>query len=361
MAELMPLRSLIASGTKVWLDSIDPDLVTQNRAAGATGATSNPIIIADLIKTGRFDRQLDGLIAQGKDDEAIAWELTDRLVRAAQEVFWPVWQETHGDDGYVSFELDPLLEDAAHPLPHAQRVRRYVELAGRWAAGHKNRLIKIPATPAGLDALEAVAAAGVAINVTLLFSERQYVCARDAIWRGAQRRVDGLDGLKSVYSIFISRIDVYAEKHLSRLSPVARGQVAILNAKEIWRANRAFWQDKGLRLKQEIVFASTGKKLAWQPEDYYVEALAGSDIETNPPATNEAVLRSEKTYTRQVDWFPPQAIQDEIHSQLDPAHMEATLMAEGTAKFAEPQLALLGLIAKKRAELAAGRHTRRPT
>jgi transaldolase len=350
----MSLRSLIGSGTKVWLDSIDPDLVTRYRALGVTGATSNPIIIGDLIKTGRFDRQLAELIVQGREDEAIAWELTDRLVTAAQDVFWPVWQATHGNDGYVSFELDPLIEDTAQPLPHALRVRRYVELAGRWAAGHKNRLIKIPATPAGLEALEEVAAAGVAINVTLLFTERQCLRARDAIWRGAQRRLDGLDAFKSVYSIFISRIDVYAERQLAQLSPAARGQVGILNAKEIWRANHDFWEDKGLRLRQEIVFASTGKKLTWQAEDYYVEALAGSDIETNPPATNEAVERSEKTYARQVDRLPPQPILDEIHSRLDPAHMEAALMAEGTAKFAEPQLALLGLIAAKRALLAAG-------
>src|SRR5216684_6705065 len=104
-----PLRSLIASGTKLWLDSIDPDLVQRNRALGATGATSNPIIIADLIKTGRFDADLKRFIGQGLGDHDIAWQLTDMLVRQAQKVFEPAWQATHGDDGYVSFELDPLL------------------------------------------------------------------------------------------------------------------------------------------------------------------------------------------------------------------------------------------------------------
>src|ERR671914_29810 len=86
------LRSLIESGTKLWLDSIDPDLVKTNRAWGATGATSNPIIISDLLKTGRFDRELQQLVARGMDDEAIAWEMTDQLVRQAQQVFLPVWQ-----------------------------------------------------------------------------------------------------------------------------------------------------------------------------------------------------------------------------------------------------------------------------
>src|ERR1700744_3887787 len=111
----MSLRSLVASGTKVWLDSVDPGYVKSNRALGATGATSNPIIIADLIKTGRFDEQMSGLLDKGSDDMALAWTLTDSLVKEAQAVFLPVWQQTKGNDGYVSFELDPLLEDVKNP------------------------------------------------------------------------------------------------------------------------------------------------------------------------------------------------------------------------------------------------------
>src|SRR5881392_3962942 len=102
------LSSLIASGTKLWLDSIDPELVKRNRALGATGATSNPIIVGDLIKTGRFDKQLADFIHKGQSDHDIAWNLTDLLVRQAQEVFLSTWKDTHGNDGYVSFELDPL-------------------------------------------------------------------------------------------------------------------------------------------------------------------------------------------------------------------------------------------------------------
>src|SRR5438067_7329740 len=107
MAATNPLQSLIAAGTKLWLDSIDPDLVRKNRELGATGATSNPIIVSDLLKTGRFDDQMAGLMREGLDDEAIAWAMTDRLVKMAQDVFLPVWEATKADDGYVSFELDP--------------------------------------------------------------------------------------------------------------------------------------------------------------------------------------------------------------------------------------------------------------
>src|SRR5205085_7502713 len=132
----------------------------------------------------------------------IAWKLTDQLVRQAQDVFLPVWEATRGDDGYVSFELDPLLEDPQQNLPVEERTRQYIALGKQWSAGHRNRMIKVPATAGGLAALEELAAAGVTLNVTLTFTPRQYVAARDAIWRGVQRR--GSPGpFKSVYSIFV--------------------------------------------------------------------------------------------------------------------------------------------------------------
>ncbi len=350
---MTPLESLIATGTKLWLDSIDPVEVAANRSFGATGATSNPIIIADLIKTGRFDSHLTALLREGLSDEDLAWKLTDTLVRQAQETFLPVWQETKGNNGYVSFELDPLLEDVANPLPEAERTRRYVALGKKWFDGHRNRMIKVPATPGGLAALEELCAAGVTLNVTLIFSERQYEAARDAIWRGAQRR-KSLEHFKSVYSIFVSRLDVYTHQHVPQLSPRAQGQVGIVNAKRIGALNRKFWSDKKLPLQQEIIFASTGVKL---PEDKktpwkYVAAFAGSDIETNPPETNKEVQASNRAFTRQVDQLPPPEVLREIDEKVDMKKLEETLMEEGLKKFADPQKALLKLIADKRKQLA---------
>ncbi len=344
------LQSLMATGTKLWLDSVDPEMVRINRAWGATGATSNPVIVADLIKTGRFDSDLEKLIDEGLDDEAIAWRLTDRLVSTAEAVFLPVWRQTNGDDGYVSFELDPLLEDPEGSLSHDERVRRYIELGKQWSRGHDNRMIKVPATPAGLDALEELCAAGVTLNVTLIFTMRQYEQARNAVWRGAQRRPD-LTHFKSVYSIFVSRVDVYTEKHVPELSPAAQGQVGIVNAKQIWQANQQFWREHPTPLKQEIIFASTGTKKPEDPPWKYVAAFAGSDIETNPPATNDAVAKSSLTFTRQVDQLPPQEILDEIAAKVDLQEMERVLMEEGIKKFADPQKDLLKLIAQKRQQL----------
>lgn len=346
------LKSLIQSGTKLWLDSIDPELVKSNRALGATGATSNPIIVSDLLKSGRFDHELEQLAKQGLDDEAIAWEMTDRLVRQAQEVFLPVWEETNGNDGYVSFELDPLLEDVEHGPPFQTRVARYIELGKQWSAGHRNRMIKVPATPAGLAALEELAAAGVTLNVTLIFSSRQYQAARDAIWRGAQRRAS-LERFKSVYSIFVSRVDVYTEQHVPQLSPAAQGQVGIVNAKRLWQENQAFWKQHATPCQQEIIFASTGVKKAGDQPWKYVAAFAGSDIQTNPPATNDAVAISGVEFPRQVDQLPANDVLVEIDRLVDFQRLEDVLMEEGLKKFADPQKALLKLIGEKRKQLSA--------
>jgi transaldolase len=326
---------------------VDPTEIRRYRELGATGATSNPIIIADLIQTGRFDKELEHHYNQGLDDEAIAWAMTDQLVRQAQDVFLPIYEATHGNDGYVSFELDPLLEDASCPLSVEEKARRYVELGLRWSAGHCNRMLKVPATPGGLAALESLAAAGIPLNVTLVFSQRQYEAARDAIWRGAQR-LPSKDRFKSVYSIFVSRLDVYTEKHVPELSPKAQGLVGIVNAKQLWRLNQQFWADKKLPLQQEIVFASTGTKKPDDPPWKYVAAFAGSDIETNPPATNAAVEQSGLIFQRQVDQMPPDEVIQEIVAKVDMVQLEETLMREGLAKFAEPHRALIRQIASKR-------------
>ena len=344
------LQSLIASGTKLWLDSIDPQLVLENRALGATGATSNPVIVSDLIKTGRFDADIERLLKAGLDDNTLAWQLTDQLVRNAQQVFHEVWKKTQGNDGYVSFEIDPLLEDPTQNMPHAERVQQYITLGKKWAEGHENRMIKVPATPAGLASLEELCAAGITLNVTLIFSPQQYEAARNAVWRGAQRRSSRAQ-FKSVYSIFVSRVDIYTEKHVPDLSPAAQGQVGIVNAKQIWAENQRFWQQHGLPLQQEMIFASTGVKKAGDAPWKYVAAFAGSDIETNPPATNDATAKSGVEITSHIHELPSAEVLAEIENKVDIAKLEQVLMEVGIAKFADPQKALLKLIGEKRAAL----------
>ena len=346
-----PIESMIKAGSKIWLDSVDPELIDHWKTRGISGATSNPIIVADLVQTGRFDEQLEQFFNQGENDDQVAWEATNLLVQEAQNKFLDVWNQTQGNDGYVSFELDPLLEDEDLAPAHEERVRRYVELGKQWAQGHDNRMIKVPGTRAGIEALEPLAAAGITLNVTLLFTGRQYQAARDAVWRGAQKR-QSLDNFKSVYSIFISRVDVYTQKQVPELSDAAQGLVGLVNAKRLWKDNHDFWSDKNLRLEQEIIFASTGTKIESDPKDKYVAAVVGDGIQTNPPDTLDAIDSSGKAYTREIDRLPDQAVLDEIDQKVDEGQVEEVLVREGAKKFADPHKQLLKVIAEKRKVLA---------
>lgn len=347
-----PIDSLIRSGTKLYLDSIDPDLVTQNIEWGAVGATSNPIIISNLIRTGRFDPLITELIRSGLDDHAICWKVTDTLVSSAQEKFHAIWASTRGNAGWVSFELDPLIEDTSVDLPHGDRVAKYIALGKQWSKGHDNRMIKVPATPAGLDALEELAASGVTLNVTLIFTMRQYTLARDAVWRGAQRRVT-LANFKSVYSIFVSRIDQFTSERYSEMPAAAQGLYGIVNAKRIWNANSEFWGAKKTPLQQEIIFASTGTKNPNDPPWKYVSALAGSDIQTNPPETNAAVAASQQQFTSNLRSLPSQDICDTLDRFVQIDDLEKTLMKQGIDKFVTPQKQLLQTIRDKRSALGS--------
>ena len=345
------LQSLIDTGTKLWLDSVDPDEVTKNIDRGVTGATSNPAIISSLMKSGRFDDTMKPMLVDTTDTSA-AWMMCDYLVSKAQEKFQPIWEKTECNDGWVSFELDPLIEDPDANMPHDERVQRYISLGRYWSSGYTNRMIKVPATPAGIEALETLAAEGITLNVTLIFTERQYKAARDAVWKGAQRREDGLDRFKSVYSIFISRVDVYTEKKVPELSDDAQGMMGLVNAKRLYLDNEDFWGSKNLKLQQEIIFASTGKKLDWQDEDYYPEHVAGGGIQTNPPETNDAIAAGSATYSKTAGELPDAAILKELDAKVDLQAMEDFLMEEGIEKFAKPQKALLEAVKEKRAAMA---------
>lgn len=345
------IDSLIKSGTKLYLDSIDPALVKLNLEWGAVGATSNPIIISGLLRTGRFDDSIASYIARGQDDSTICWNVTDQLVSEAQQQFHSVWQSTKGNAGWVSFELDPLIEDPEAMISHSDRVAKYIELGKKWAAGHDNRMIKVPATAAGIDSLEELVAAGVTLNVTLIFTMRQYEAAKAAVWRGA-KRLASLDRFKSVFSIFVSRVDQYTAENCKSLSSDAQGLYGIVNAKRIWTANQAFWKLNPTPLQQEIIFASTGTKNPADPPWKYVSALAGSDIQTNPPETNDAVAKSGQVFTRNVDAMPTAAICNELDEAVDVPHLEKTLMEQGVAKFVAPQKQLLQTIGEKRKALA---------
>ena len=141
---------------------------------------------------------------------------------------------------------------------------------------------------------------------------------------------------------------MYTAQVVPDLQPQAQGLVGILNAKRVWQANQDFWSEKGLELQQELIFASTGTKKPSDPAWKYVAALAGSDIQTNPPATNEAIATSDIEFGRTVDIMPTLEIQHDIDTKVDMQAMHEVLMKQGVEKFVKPQRALLSLIAEKR-------------
>ncbi len=334
------LGSLREAGSKLWLDSIDPLRVGQARALGLTGAASNPTIICELAASGRFDDLIASLAAKAPLDDELAWRFADRLAHQAEELLLPIWRATGGDDGHVSLELDPLLEDPAEAFPHQARVERYVELARRWSRALPNRLIKLPATPAGLDALEEVVAAGVNVNVTLIFTPRQQRRACEAVWRGALRRAS-LAGLKSVYSVFVSRLDLHAPS--LPISPAARRLFAAALARRIWAESRGYWAERTTPLAQEVVFASTGVKRACDAPWRHVEELSGGDILTLPPETLEAIAACNRCFPREVERRCAVELRAELEA-VDLDAVEAALLEAGVRRFVEPQRRLLQLV-----------------
>src|ERR1700754_3242677 len=202
-------KTLHEQGQSLWLDNITRDLLQNGTLAryvnelSVTGLTSNPTIFDHAIKnSSAYDAAIQQKVKEGKSGEALFFELAlDDLMRAA-DLFRPVWDETHGVDGWVSLEVSPLL---AHDTNSTLAAAK--DLHAR--AARPNLLIKIPGTPEGLPAIEEAIFAGIPINVTLLFSDEQYLAAAEAFVRGIERRVDaGLPpSVGSVASVFISRWD----------------------------------------------------------------------------------------------------------------------------------------------------------
>jgi transaldolase len=287
-----PTRLLHELGQSLWLDNItrtmldDGTLQRYIDELQVTGLTSNPTIFDKAISEGSaYDDQIAELAAAGTEPEDAFFEIALADLRRAADLFAPIHQRTDGVDGWVSLELSPLVADDA-----AASIQQASALHGK--GDRDNLYIKIPGTGAGLRAIEESIAAGVAINVTLLFSREQYLAAADAYMRGVERRIDaGLDpAVDSVASIFISRWD----KAVSDSVPgELRDQLGIAIAKRAYRAYRELldsgrWQrlaNEGAR-PQRLLWASTGTKDPEASDVLYVEALAAPfTVNTMPDKT----------------------------------------------------------------------------
>jgi transaldolase len=279
-----PLSALRAREVSVWLDTLSRELLEDGGFAalmaerGVTGATSNPTIFERAIRgSDRYDIQIADALATGRDDPAALFrELTVEDVTRAAALLAPSWEQSSGDDGYVSIQCNPeLADDVDATVTDARDL--WMRLA------EPNVLIKVAATDAGIDAIEELTAGGVSVNVTLLFSQRRYLEAIDAFMRGLERRVDqgrSIRELRSVASFFVSRVDANADERLTPGSDLA-GRVGIANARRAYVTFREQfsaprWQRLAMRgaHPQRPLWASTAPKSPAYRDVEYLEQLA---------------------------------------------------------------------------------------
>ncbi|MBI4485027.1 MAG: bifunctional transaldolase/phosoglucose isomerase [Acidobacteria bacterium] len=308
-----PLLQLRQHGQSVWLDYIRRHLLTSGdlrrlvEADGLGGLTSNPAIFEKAIAgSSDYDAALRQLAARGGCDPKDAYEsLAIEDVRNAAAVLREVYDKTGGRDGYVSFEVSPLLaHDTGGTVGEARRL---------WSVlGSPNAMIKVPATAEGISAIRTLVADGINVNVTLLFALEAYEAVAEAFMSGLEARAargGDIGGVASVASFFISRIDVAADARIAeraKAAPTAAeraavlglsGRVAIANAKLAYERYQTIvrsprWQALAARgaRSQRLLWASTGTKNPAYRDTLYVEALVGPEtVNTMPPATLDAV------------------------------------------------------------------------
>ena len=301
------LQLLADTGVAVWLDDLSRARIQSGELArlvqhgGVVGITTNPTIFAKAIGSGAgYETQVHDLALRGTAVGETVRLLTAWDVRSACDVLQPVAARTGGRDGRVSIEVDPrIAQDAARTAAEARGLW--------WLVDRPNLFIKIPATLAGLPAITETLAAGISVNVTLIFSVERYRAVLDAFLSGLERRVAGgesLEGLESVASFFVSRIDVEIDRQLDEMTQVGnaqaarlRGKAAIANAQlayEVYKKTVASPRWRALQAKggqmQRLLWASTGvKDKAYDDTRYVVELAAPDTVNTMPAATLEAV------------------------------------------------------------------------
>lgn len=362
------LVELHDAGVSIWLDTLSRPLLEDGeferlvREDSVTGATSNPTIFAKAITgSDRYDEQLQAAVARGvRDPQQLFFELGLEDIRRAAQVLRPVYDSTDGRDGFVSFECTPDLADDTEAT-----VSQALELWDR--LGLPNVLIKVPATAAGVPAIEELTARGVNVNVTLLFAVERYEEVIDAYLAGLTRRADAgesLQGIASVASFFVSRVDAKADAQLPSDSPL-RGEVAIANAHRAYgryldRFAGAEWQalERQGATPQRPLWASTGTKDPTYPDVLYVERLiAPGVINTMPEQTMHAFAdHGNVAEALDSDLAAAERILGEAAGAgLDLQAITADLERDGVSSFCDSYHQLLDCIDSKLTELPAAR------
>jgi transaldolase len=362
------LREIEALGQAVWIDNINRELLDDGILQrlvdedGISGVTSNPTIFEKAMgHSERYDEGFKRILSDTQDPREVFFRLAFDDIRGAADVLRGTFDATNGQDGYVSFELPPELAfDAAGSVEAAKRFHADI--------GKDNVLIKVPGTAEGVEAFEELTAAGISVNVTLLFDVKRYVEIAEAYVRGLERRAEAgepIDRIASVASFFVSRVDGKVDAALDENGGPAdlKGKAAIANARIAYQEfGRIFSGERWDALKakganvQRPLWASTSTKNPDYPDTLYVDELIGPDtVNTMPDATIDAA-RDHGTAARTVDKDV-----DEAHRVIERVKeagidfddiVSRQLVDEGVESFAASFNSLIDTIKEKASSLS---------
>jgi transaldolase len=361
-----PLHRLSAEGQSVWSDFISRQVLRSGelermiRDDAVVGVTSNPTIFEKAIAEGdAYDEQLREVLEHERDIKEIFYALAHRDIVDTCDVLRGVWDGGGGQDGYVSWEVDPrLANDTAGTIAEAQRLHDWVD--------RPNLFVKIPATKEGLPAIEESIANGVAINVTLIFGLERYREVAEAYLRGLERLVEsGGDpaSVASVASFFVSRVDTEGDRRLEELGRTdLQGKLAIANAKLAYAAygeifSGARWEALRARgaTPQRCLWASTSTKNPAYRDVLYVEELIGPETVNTMPLETIKAFQDHGQVRRTLDQGVDEARQlvaDLAEAGVDVEDVANTLELEGVQKFKDSMEQLLAGLEPKRDAMA---------
>jgi transaldolase len=363
------LHTLADVGQSIWLDYVHRVLIKSGGlqsyvGKGLRGVTSNPSLFEKAIAdSNEYDEQIQKLAMQGKSVEEIYEELTVEDARMAADVLRPVYDETNGNDGFFSLEVNPhLAHDRQGTVNEAIRLFARVD--------RPNVMIKVPATQAGAEAFQELIEEGININVTLMFSMAQYDQIAEAYITAMENRaakVYQLRQIASVASIFVSRLDSKVDKMLEAfVTPKAealKGTIGIANAKMIYQRYKEYFQserwqrlaEKGARA-QRVLYGSTGTKNPDYPDVMYVENLIGPNtVNTVPPKTLEEFIdHGTVSMTLESELAEAQSQLNTLPDLgINLSDVTQELLDEGIENFAKPYDSLIKTITEKKAALVA--------
>jgi transaldolase/glucose-6-phosphate isomerase len=360
------LQQLARLGQAIWLDYIRRSFITSGEFQklvdqGVRGVTSNPSIFEKaIVGSADYDADLRALADSENSTEKIYEALALEDIRLAASILRPLYDETRGADGFVSLEVNP---DLAHD------TRRTISEAHRLFAtlGRPNVMIKVPATPEGVPAIETLIAEGVNINVTLIFSVEQYAAVAEAFIRGLEKRVAAggdIGRVASVASLFVSRVDVAVDHALEGIAEhELQGKIALANAKMVYARFRELfsgtrWEAlaaKGARVQRPL-WASTSTKNPLYPDTLYVDNLIGPDTVNTAPLTTINAFLDHGQVASSVETGLDEARQDLAHLQALGISLDAItqkLQDDGVEAFAQSFEKLMSGITSKRDKLLA--------